>query len=447
MSTVDPEERYKQLHPGSYLTWQEASKYLPGGVSAYGQFRKPFPLYFKKAKGARLWDVDNREYIDVHCGYGPILLGHGHPTIINAIEEAKERGLQYGAPSDVMVEWAKLILKHVPSIKKIRFVSTGSEAVTYAVRVCKGYTRRTKICKPEGSYHGTSDWSLASTAEYGGPPEAPTPVPHSMGLDHAIDKFVIIPWNDPDNAVKIIKQNAKDLACVLMEPISGTGLGFVEPTKEYLKALREVTAENDIPLIFDEVMVGFRWGNMSCAQGYLGVKPDLTILGKVIAGGAPVGAYGGREDIMEVVSPLHGKTPQERVYQSGTFCGNPFTASVGLAILKYLDAHENEVYSHVNSIAESIRNGVRDLVTDMKIQAQVVGKFSNFEVHFTDKPYRNLREFLKVNKDKLRKVDIELINRGIFKLPGHFAFTCLPHTQEDVAKILDAYQAALKIVG
>jgi glutamate-1-semialdehyde 2,1-aminomutase len=126
VSTIDPEERYKQLHPRSYLTWQEASKYLPGGVSAYGQFRKPFPLYFKKAKGARLWDVDNREYIDVHCGYGPVLLGHGHPTIINAIEEAKERGLQYGAPSDVMVEWAKLILKHVPSIKKIRFVSTGS---------------------------------------------------------------------------------------------------------------------------------------------------------------------------------------------------------------------------------------------------------------------------------------------------------------------------------
>ena len=447
MSSSNSEERYKQLHPRSYRMWLENLKYLPGGTSAYGQYRKPFPLYFARAEGARLWDVDGYEYIDTHCGYGPIILGHGHPTVLEALEEAKVRGLQYGAPPDLLTKWAKIIIGHVPSVEKIRFVNTGSEAVTYAVRLAKGYTGRSKVCKPEGSYHGTSDWSLASVSEYGGPAEEPTPVPHSLGLDHIMDDFVVIPWNDDENAVKNIEKNADELACVLMEPISGTGLGFAEPDEEYMRAIREVTDENDIPLIFDEVMVGFRWGNMGCAQGYLGVRPDITILGKVIGGGAPVGAYGGREDIMELVSPLHGRTAQERVYQSGTFCGNPFTSSVGYATMKYLDEHENEVYRHINQIGDKIRKGLEDIVEDLKIPVQVVGNFSIWEAHFIDKPYRNLREFLKVDKEKLRRTDLELINRGVFKLPGHFSFTCLAHTEVDVEKILDAYREAFPSVS
>lgn len=440
------EGRYKKLHPKSYQMWLENSKYLPGGTSAYGQYRKPFPLYFVRAKGARLWDIDGYEYIDTHCGYGPIILGHGHPAILKALEEAKERGLQYGAPSDLLIDWAKIIIKHVPSIEKIRFVNTGSEAVTYAVRLAKGYTKRAKVCKPEGSYHGTSSWSLVSISEYDGPSKEPMPVPHSLGIDHILDNYVIIPWNDVENTVKIIEKHVDELACVMLEPVSGTGLGFALPDKEYLKAIREVATENDIPLIFDEVMVGFRWGNMRCAQGYFGVKPDITILGKVIGGGAPVGAYGGREDIMELVSPLYGRTPRERVYQSGTFCGNPFTTSVGFAALKYLDEHKNEVYNHINGIGDKIRSGLKDIVEELKIPVQVVGDFSIYEAHFIEKPYRNLREFLKVDKEKLRKRDLELINRGVFKLPGHFSFTCLAHTNEDVEKILEAYWEAFKLV-
>jgi len=440
LSIHESEERYKELHPKSHQLWLKTTKHLPGGTSAYGQYRKPFPLYFKKARGARLWDVDDNEYIDIHCGYGPIILGHGHPIILNAIEEAKERGLQYGAPSDLLIKWAKIIHKHVPSIEKIRFVNTGSEAVTYAVRLARGYTGKVKVCKPEGSYHGTSDWSLASISEHEGPAEEPSPKPHSMGLGHMMDDFVLIPWNDVDNAVKVIKKNSDDLACVLMEPISGTGLGFTEPDEEYIKALREVTAEYDIPLIFDEVMLGFRWGNMSCAQGYLGVKPDITLLGKVIGGGAPVGAYGGREDIMELVSPLHGRNAQERVYQSGTFCGNPFTSSMGYATMKYLDRNMDEVYGHVNRIGGNIRDGLREIIEDLKISVHVVGKYSMWEAHFTDKPYGNLREFMGVDKEKLRRTDLELINRGVFKLPGHFSFTGLSHTDDDVEKVLESYR-------
>ena len=423
--------------------WLDSSKYLPGGTSAYGQYRKPFPLYFVRAKGARLWDVDGHEYIDAHCGYGPIILGHGHPVVLEALEEAKERGIQYGAPPETLVKWAEIIVKHVPSIEKIRFVNTGSEAVTYAVRLARGYTGRTKVCKPEGSYHGTSDWSLASVSEYGGPPEEPVPVPHSLGLGHVMDDFVIIPWNDAENAVKEIEKHSHELACVLLEPVSGSGLGFAEPDKEFMRAIREVTTENDIPLIFDEVMVGFRWGNAGCAQGYLGVRPDITILGKVIGGGAPVGAYGGKEDIMELVSPLHGGSARERVYQSGTFSGNPFTASVGHATMKYIDEHEDELYGHINRIGDDIRGGLRDTVEDLGISVQVVGKFSVWETHFTDRPYRNLREFLRADRERLRRNDLELINRGIFKLPGHFSFTCLAHTDEDVEKILEAYRESL----
>ena len=443
MSTHDPDERYRQLHPTSHQIWLDSSKYLPGGTSAYGQYRKPFPLYFVRAKGARLWDVDGYEYIDTHCGYGPMILGHGHPAILEALEEAKERGIQYGAPPETLVKWAKIIVKHVPSIEKIRFVNTGSEAVTYAVRLARGYTGRTKVCKPEGSYHGTSDWSLASVSEYGGPPEEPVPVPHSLGLGHVMDDFVIIPWNDAENAVKEIEKHSHELACVLLEPVSGTGLGFAEPEREFMRTIREVTAENDIPLIFDEVMVGFRWGNTGCAQGYLGVRPDITILGKVIGGGAPVGAYGGREDIMELVSPLHGGSARERVYQSGTFSGNPFTASVGHATMKYIDEHEDELYSHINHIGDDIRGGLKDTVEDLGIPVQVVGKFSVWEAQFVDRPYRNLREFLRADRERLRRNDLELINRGVFKLPGHFSFTCLAHTDEDVEKILEAYRESL----
>ncbi|MCW4036922.1 MAG: aminotransferase class III-fold pyridoxal phosphate-dependent enzyme, partial [Candidatus Bathyarchaeota archaeon] len=284
---------------------------------------------------------------------------------------------------------------------------------------------------------------LASVSEYGGPPEEPVPVPHSLGLGHVIDDFVIIPWNDAENAVKEIEKHSHELACVLLEPVSGSGLGFAEPDKEFMRAIREVTAENDIPLIFDEVMVGFRWGNTGCAQGYLGVRPDITILGKVIGGGAPVGAYGGREDIMELVSPLHGSSARERVYQSGTFSGNPFTASVGCATMKYIDEHEDELYSHINRIGDEIRGGLRDTVEDLGIPVQVVGKFSVWEAQFVDKPYRNLREFLRADRERLRRNDLELINRGVFKLPGHFSFTCLAHTDEDVEKILEAYEESL----
>jgi len=442
MSVYDPEERYRQLHPRSHQMWLDNSKYLPGGTSAEGQYRKPFPLYFVRAKGARLWDVDGHEYIDTHCGYGPIILGHGHPAVLKALEESKERGIQYGAPPDTLTDWAKLVVKHVPSIRKIRFVNSGSEAVTYAVRLARGYTGRTKVCKPEGSYHGTSDWSLASTSEYGGSPSEPAAIPHSLGLGPIMEDFVIIPWNDAQNAAKIIEKHSGELACVLMEPVSGSGLGFSEPQQDYMRAVREATAENDVPLIFDEVMVGFRWGNMGCAQGYLGVRPDITVLGKVIGGGAPVGAYGGREDIMEFVSPLHGKSARERVYQSGTFCGNPFTASIGLATMKYLDEHENDVYSHINRLGDKIRTGLREVTEDLKIPVQIVGRFSVWEAHFTDKPYRNLREFSQVDKERLRRNDLELINRGVFKLPGHFSFTCLAHTDEDVEKILSSYKEA-----
>ena len=439
-------ERFRKLHPKSYQMWQEDLNYLPGGVPAFWKFREPFPIYFSRAKGSRLWDIDGNEYIDTNCGNGPIILGHSHPVVLQALEEAKERGLQYGA-SDLVGEWARIIIKHVPAVEQIRFVNTGSEAVNYAIRLAKGYTGRKKVCKVEGCYHGSSnDWAPISISEFAGTPENPMPAPHSLGVDHTMAYTVIIPWNDTDNAVRIIKENASDLACVIMEPISGTGLGFVEPEAEYMKAIREITAAKNIPLIFDEVMVGFRWGNMGCAQSYLGITPDLCTLGKVIGGGAPAAALGGRKDIMEFVNPTHGKSAAERVYQSGTFSGNALSAAIGLATMKYLDEHEDEVYGHINKIGDKIRRGLKDIVEELKIPVQVVGGFSTYEAHFIDKPYRNAREFAQRDTKKLRLRDLELCNRGIFKLLGHFVFTNLAQTDEDVEKILTAYREAFKAV-
>jgi len=439
-------DRFRKLHPKSYRMWQEDLNYLPGGVPAFWKFREPFPIYFSRAKGSRLWDIDGNEYIDTNCGNGPIILGHNHPVVLQALEEAKERGMQYGA-SDLVGEWARIIIKHVPAVEQIRFVNTGSEAVNYAIRLAKGYTGRKKVCKVEGCYHGSAnDWAAISISEFAGTPENPMPAPHSLGVDHAMAYTVIIPWNDAENAVRIIKENADDLACVIMEPISGTGLGFAEPTSEYMKAIREITAAKNIPLIFDEVMVGFRWGNMGCAQSYLGITPDLCVLGKVIGGGAPAAALGGRKDIMEFVNPTHGKSAAERVYQSGTFSGNALSAVIGLATMKYLDEHEDEVYGHINRLGDNLRRGLKGIVEELKIPVQVVGGFSTYEAHFIDKPYRNLREFVKRDTKKLRLRDLELCNRGIFKLLGHFVFTNLAQTDEDVEKILTAYREAFKAV-
>lgn len=441
------EERYKKLHQKSYRMWQENLNYLPGGTSAQGQCREPFPIYFSKAKGSKLWDVDGHEYIDTNCGTGPIILGHNHPVVLEAIEEAKERGLQYGAPSDLIGECARIIVKHVPAVERIRFVNSGSEAVNYSIRLAKGYTGRKKVCKVEGGYHGSAnDWAPISIGEFSGSAENPVPAPHSLGVGHTIENTIIIPWNDTENAVRIIRKNANDLACVIMEPIPGTGLGFIEPKADYMKAIREVTAEKDILLIFDEVLVGFRWGNMGCAQSYIGIKPDLCTLGKAIGNGAPVAALGGRKDIMELVSPTHGKCAAERVYQSGTFSGNPFSAAIMLATLKYLDEHEDEVYSHINRLGDKIRKGLRDIVEELKIPVQVVGGFSTYEADFIDKPCRNLREFVKRDTAKLKLRDLELCNRGVFKARAHYAFTNLAQTDEDVEKILDAYREAFKAV-
>ncbi|UCD44356.1 MAG: aspartate aminotransferase family protein [Candidatus Bathyarchaeota archaeon] len=437
-----PEDEYLETHRGSHEMWVEAKGYLPGGVSAQSHFKPPFPLYFSKGHGSRLWDVDGNEYIDTHCGSGPILLGRGHPVVLEALEEAKTGGLDYGGPSDRMLEWTKIIRKHVPSLQQTRFVNTGSEAVTYAIRVARGYTGKAKICKVEGCYHGSTDYSLVSIAEFGGSPENPEPAPHSRGLT-ILDDFVLIPWNDVSNSVRIIEENVDELACVILEPVSGTGLGFVEPDVEYLKALREVTEEHDVPLIYDEIMVGFRWGGMECAQGYYGVTPDLTTLGKIIGGGAPVGCYGGRGDIMEMVSPL--RDTSDRVYQSGTYSGNPFTATVGLAVMKFLDENHERVYRHVNSAGERIRAGLRDIIEDQGIRAHVAGGFSTYDAYYIDRPQRNLREFMKRDRKKQMARDLVLVNWGVYKQPGHFAFTCLAHSEEDVQRIIESYDVAFEI--
>lgn len=441
--TSSIEERFEKLHQKSYQLWRKNLEYLPGGVSAQGQFRKPFPISFSKARGSRLWDVDGLEYIDTHCGYGPIILGHNHPVIVEAIEETKERGLQFGAPSDLIGECARIIVKHVPALEWIRFVSTGSEAVNYCIRLAKAYTGKKKVCKVEGCYHGSSnDWAPISISEFAGPVEDPLPAPHSLGIDHTLENTIVIPWNDAENATRIIMKNANDLACVIMEPISGTGLGFLEPKKEYMKAIRKVTDDNGIVLIFDEVMVGFRWGNMACTQSYLGITPDLCCLGKAIGGGAPVAAFGGRRDFMRFVNPTYGKSPGERVYQSGTFSGNPFTATIMLATLKYLDEHGDEVYGHINRLGDKIRKGLTEIADKLRIPVQVVGGFSIYEAHFIDKPYKNAREFAGRDTNKINLRDLELCNRGVFKLLGHFAFTNLAQTDEDIEKILDAYREA-----
>jgi len=259
----------------------------------------------------------------------------------------------------------------------IRFLNSGSEAINVAVRIARAYTNRIKVGKIEGCYHGSNTyWACVSVHEFAGSPENPEPAPHSLGVYDALKNTVVLPFNDPPNAERIIKKHSNELACVLMEPISGTGLSFAEPTQEYVKTLREVTAEHDIPLIFDEIMVGFRYGNMSCAQGYLKVKPDLIVFGKVIGGGAPVGAFGGRKDIMSVVAT------SGKVYQSGTFAGNPLSIRAGLATL-YAISSKEDFYQTLRQKTEKLFYVLKDGFFRKGIPVSIIMETGMISVFFS----------------------------------------------------------------
>jgi len=422
--------------------FEEAREILPGGVAGNAAFLAPRPIYVEKAQGGRIFDVDGNEYIDLLLGGFPNILGHCPKVVVDAVKQQLDTAIAPVLFTEKGIKLAKMIQKHMPYLERIRFCNTGSEATANALRAARSWTKRDKFCKIEGGYNGGHDYVLISgvSGKVDGTPEHPQPIADCAGIPQSIFKdIIIIPFNDSDAAVKIIEEYPDELAAVMLEPVAGFGMGVVPAEQPYLKALREVTEKHNIVLIFDEIVTAFRIGGMGGAAKYYGVTPDLNCFGKPIGGGFPVGAFGGRKDIMEsTCNPT--ADPEYKIFQSGTFTGNPITATAGLACLTELESKD---YSYIDNLGDKVRTTLQKLAHDAGITMQVTGICSVFMPHINSGPIKNNRDKIKGDVMKQREFCLGMIANGVYLPPMHAGAICFAHTERDVDEVLNIAEKVL----
>ncbi|MBO0601346.1 glutamate-1-semialdehyde 2,1-aminomutase [Sporosarcina sp. E16_3] len=414
----------------SKQAFAEAVNLMPGGVNSPVRAFKSVnmdPIFMQSGKGAIITDIDGNEYIDYVLSWGPLILGHSDPDVVEGIKRVAETGASFGAPTLAENELAKLVIERVPSIEMIRMVSSGTEATMSALRLARGYTGRNKILKFEGCYHGHAD-SLLIKAGSG---VATLGLPDSPGVPESVAKNTItVPYNDLESIKVAIREFGDDLAAIIVEPVAGN-MGVVPPEPGFLEGLRELTENNGTLLIYDEVMTGFRVG-YNCAQGYYGVTPDITCLGKVIGGGLPVGAYGGKREIMENMAPAG------TIYQAGTLSGNPLAMTAGIETLKKLTPAS---YDHFIKLGDQLEAGFRVAAKKFDIPHTVNRAGSMIGFFFTDEKVSNY--------DKAKTADLVLFadyyrlmaEEGIFLPPSQFEgmFLSTAHTEAHIEKTIEAF--------
>ncbi len=420
----------------SFELFNEAKNFIPGGVNSPVRAFKSVglnPLFIHKAKGSKIYDVDNREYIDYVGSWGPMILGHSNPAIINALREQLEYGTSYGAPTEKEIEIAKLIVDAVPSIEKVRLVNSGTEATMSAIRIARGFTGRDKVIKFEGCYHGHVDALLVragSGALTFGTPDSP-------GIPSDFAKLTLIAeFNNIDSVKNLISQNKGEIAAVILEPVPGN-MGVIEPDLEFLKELREITANEGIVLIFDEVMSGFRV-DFGGAQKLFNIIPDLTTLGKIIGGGLPVGAFGGKKEIMDCIAP------EGKVYQAGTLSGNPLAVTAGIETLKILK--NNVVYEKLEESSRYLTDGMKKIIKNSNISCCFKRVGSMFCMFFTDKNVKNFQDATSSDTDLFAKYFSLMLKEGIYIAPSQYeaGFMSTAHTKEDLDQTLNAFEKVIK---
>ena len=418
--------------------YKEAKLHMPGGVNSPVRAFKNIngnPIFFKKAKGPYLTDADNNKYIDYIGSWGPMILGHSNPKIIKAISKQLELGTSYGAPTSIESDTAKLIKKCFPSIQKIRMVNSGTEATMSAVRLARGYTKRNKIIKFDGCYHGHVD-SLLIKAGSG---VSTFGLPDSPGIPNELAKKTLsCEFNNKDDFLKIFNKVKDDLAAVIVEPIAGN-MGFVPGDKSFLKLLRNKTSENNSLLIFDEVMTGFRV-SLGGAQELYGIKPDLTTLGKVIGGGLPVGAYGGRKEIMSLIAP------SGPVYQAGTLSGNPLAMTAGIKTLELLK--QEGTYEKLEATTSRLIEGIKEVANNNEIEITGGSVSAMFGFFLCNGPVRNFEEAKLTNSELFGKLHREMLNRGVYLAPSSYeaGFTSLAHSGDEIDQTIEAFDQSFKVI-
>jgi len=422
--------------PKSEQLFAEALKYIPGGVnSPVRAFRAVGgqPFFVNKAKGTRIWDVDGNEYIDYVGTWGPAILGHAHPKIIKAVQAAAESGTSFGIPNPFEVAMATLICSLVPSVQKVRMCNSGTEATMSAIRLARGATKRDKIVKFDGCYHGHADSLLVKAGSgaltFGNPDSAGVPAAFT---EHTI----VLPYNDPAAVKAAFAANPRQIAGIIIEPVPGNA-GLYLPKPGYLEFLREATNADGSLLIFDEVMTGFRLAPGG-AQERFRIVPDLTCFGKIIGGGLPVGAFGGRADIMDLLAPAG------PVYQAGTLSGNPVAMTAGIAALQELAACD--AYAKLEQLGAALEDGMADAARSAGVPVQFNRCGSMFCAYFTSQPVHNLADAMKSDRSRFAKYFHGMLDEGIYFAPSQFeaGFLSTAHTFADIEQTT---KAAAKVMG
>jgi glutamate-1-semialdehyde 2,1-aminomutase len=419
--------------------FEKSQQLIPGGVnSPVRAFRSVggTPIFFKKGLGSKLWDVDGKEYIDYINSWGPMIVGHAHPVVTKAVQEVAENSLSFGAPTGLELEMAEMINKLVPSMEQVRLVSSGTEATMSAIRVARGFTGRNKLVKFEGCYHGHSDALLVKAGSglltFGEPSSAGVPAEvaaHTLTLE----------YNNTQALKDLFSQISDEIACVIIEPVVGN-MNLIVPHMDFLQTLRELCTKHGAVLIFDEVMTGFRV-HLGGAQALYNIKPDMTTLGKVIGGGLPVGAFGGRKDIMSCLAPLGA------VYQAGTLSGNPVAVTAGLKTLELIQAPD--FHAKLTAKTKKLVDGLIAAAKEAGVvfNAQSVGGM--FGLYFCEKCPSSFNEIMQSNKDHFNKFFHSMLESGIYLGPSAFeaGFVSAAHTDEDIALTIAAARKAFQLVA
>jgi len=415
--------------------YERAREFTPGGIHSNVRWMEPHPMYFSKALGAKIWDVDGNEYLDCLGNYGALILGHGDHDVIEAIKQQLDTGLTSGVESELSIEVARKMNQIIPCCEKIRFANSGTEAVMHAIQIARGYTKKERILKAEGNYHGWYDYIYCSNRYSFKDWPLPKPYPSSQGLSSdVVSKTLVVPWNDLEKTEEVINRYKDEIAVMIIEPVNHN-IGCALPRNGYLEGVRELTKKNNILLIFDEVITGFR-PQKGGAQEHFGVIPDITTLGKIIGGGFPIGAYGGRKEIMKMIAP------EGNVYQAGTLSGNPVAVAAGISTLTQLQLPS--FYDSLNKTSFDFIGLLKDIVKNKGI---VINSFkSMFTIFFNENEVNNFEDTKKSDLVRFEKFFKKALDKGLFLSPSQFEtnFISATHSPSDLNKTADIISEILK---
>ena len=428
---------YADARPNSRRLHTEACKYMPGGDTRTATFFLPFPNFIKYGDGAYMYDEDGFKLLDFQNNYTSLIHGHAHPETVEAVREQIAKGSAYTAPFEKQIELSEILTQRFPSVDMIRYTNSGTEANMHALRIARAYTGKAKIIKTEGGYHGTTDVFEASVdpnIKKAGTLDQIKVTPESRGVsENALKDVLVVPFNDIERTKKMIEEHHRETACIIIEPIMGSA-GQITPDLEYLKFLREITTQYHIVLIFDEVVTGRL--SLGGAQKFYGVTPDLTTMGKIIGGGTPVGAFGGKQEIMQMYDPR-----EKKMYHSGTFNGNAVTMAAGLATM---EAYNQEAVDYVNGLGTLFKEGVLKIYDKLGLNMKISGAGSIYNILFTDKDVKNYRDVASAHEELNKVLYMSLLTKGVFDAERGMFCMSTAMTKEDIRFGLDTLETSLR---